>query len=615
MQDNFIPFHRPSIGQEEFQAVREVLESRWLTTGPVTQQFERDFAAFVGCEHAVAVSSCTEALHLALDAAGITAGDEVLVPSYTFTATAATAIHLGARPVLCDSLPGAFNMDPVDAARRITPKTRAIIAVHIAGEPCDLQALRQLAEQHGIHLIEDAAHALPASHGGRRIGAISELTAFSFYATKTITMGEGGMLTTSNQEYARRASIMRLHGINGDAWKRYSSEGSWYYEVVDAGFKANMPDLLAALGVAQLKKAEAFHQRRCEIADTYLRRFAGIEELEMPPTGSANTIHSWHLFILRIRPEMLTIGRSDFIQQLKQEGIGTSVHFIPLHLHPYYRDRYGYASGDLPHAENAFARCLSLPIYPDMNDAEVERVLNAVEQLVQRNRRHVPVRNHISVDSDVASRWCLSRGRRWMDIIMAALALLLLSPVFFGIATAIGITSGRPIFFRQWRLGRYGREFQLRKFRTMRATTENGPRLTQDGDSRVTWIGRWLRKWKLDELPQFVNVLIGDMTLVGPRPDLAEFWSRATAEDQRMLALTPGVTGAASLAFRGEERLLTRVPPEQLTSFYIEQVLPQKARLDSAYAARATFRSDCGILLQTLFDSFVQQHPVEGGNR
>jgi dTDP-4-amino-4,6-dideoxygalactose transaminase len=392
MQDNFIPFHRPSIGQEEFQAVREVLESRWLTTGPVTQQFERDFAAFVGCEHAVAVSSCTEALHLALDAAGITAGDEVLVPSYTFTATAATAIHLGARPVLCDSLPGAFNMDPVDAARRITPKTRAIIAVHIAGEPCDLQALRQLADQHGIHLIEDAAHALPASQGGRRIGAISELTAFSFYATKTITTGEGGMLATNNEDFAKRASIMRLHGINGDAWKRYTSEGSWYYEVVDAGFKANMPDLLAALGVVQLKKAEAFHQRRCEIADTYLRRLAGIEELEMPPTGSANTTHSWHLFILRIRPEMLTIGRGDFIRQLKQEGIGTSVHFIPLHLHPYYRERYRYSSGDFPHAENAFARCLSLPIYPDMNDAEVERVLNAVEQLVQKNRRHVLVR-------------------------------------------------------------------------------------------------------------------------------------------------------------------------------------------------------------------------------
>ena len=387
MQNDWIPFHRPSIGQEELLAVKEVLESRWLTTGPVTQQFERKFAAFVDCKYAVAVSSCTAALHLALDAIGITAGDEVLVPSYTFAATAEVVVYLGARPVLCDSLPGGFNIDPADAASRITPKTRAIIAVHIAGEPCNLQALRQLAERHSIHLIEDAAHALPASYAGQRIGSISELTAFSFYATKTITTGEGGMLTTNNEAYARRASMMRLHGISGDAWKRYSHQGSWYYEIVDAGLKANMPDLLAALGLAQLKKAEAFHLRRREIADLYLRRLSDIEELEMPPTGDANVMHSWHLFILRLRSEMLAIGRDDLVHQLKQAGIGTSVHFIPLHLHQYYRDRYGYCSGDFPHAEDAFRRCISLPIYPDMNETDVERVTASIERFVQKNCR------------------------------------------------------------------------------------------------------------------------------------------------------------------------------------------------------------------------------------
>ena len=387
MQDNTIPFHRPSIGPEELQAVREVLESRWLTTGPVTQQFEREFAAFVGSKYAVAVNSCTAALHLALDAVGITAGDEVLVPSYTFAATAEVVVYLGARPVLCDSLLGGFNIDPADAARRITPKTRAIIAVHIAGEPCDLQALRQLAEFHSIHLIEDAAHALPANYAGQRIGSISEITAFSFYATKTITTGEGGMLTTDDQAYATRASIMRLHGISGDAWKRYTSQGSWYYEIIDAGFKSNMPDLLAALGLAQLKKAEAFHQRRCEIADFYLRRFSSIEELKMPPTGNVNTTHSWHLFILRLRSEMLSMNRGDLIQQLKQAGIGSSVHFIPLHLHPYYRDRYGYSSGDFPHAEDAFVSCVSLPIYPDLSDAEVKRIATTVEQFIYKNCR------------------------------------------------------------------------------------------------------------------------------------------------------------------------------------------------------------------------------------
>jgi perosamine synthetase len=391
MQNDWIPFHRPSIGQEEVLAVREVLESRWLTTGPVTQQFERKFAAFVGCKYAVAVSSCTAALHLALDAIGIAAGDEVLVPSYTFAATAEVVIYLGATPILCDSLPGGFNIDPADVASKITPKTRAIIAVHIAGEPCNLQALRQIAEYHSIHLIEDAAHALPATYGGQRIGSISELTAFSFYATKTITTGEGGMLTTNDETHARRASMMRLHGISGDAWKRYSHQGSWYYEIVDAGLKANMPDLLAALGLAQLKKAEGFHLRRREIADLYLRKLSGIEELEMPPTGDANVTHSWHLFILRLRPKMLAIGRDDLVHQLKQAGIGTSVHFIPLHLHPYYRDRYGYSSGDLPHAEDAFKRCISLPIYPDMNEADVVRVTASVEQFVQKNCRRASV--------------------------------------------------------------------------------------------------------------------------------------------------------------------------------------------------------------------------------
>jgi len=391
MQHDWLPFHRPSIGPEELLAVKEVLESRWLTTGPVTQQFERAFATFIGCKYAVAVSSCTAALHLALDAIGINPGDEVLVPSYTFAATAGAVIYRGARPVLCDSLPGGFNIDPVDAASRITSNTRAIIAVHIAGEPCDLGSLRQLAEQHSIHLIEDAAHALPASYAGRRVGSISELTAFSFYATKTITTGEGGMLTTNDEAHARRASMMRLHGIGGDAWKRYSNQGSWYYEIIDAGLKANMPDVLAALGLTQLKKAEVFHVRRREIADLYLQRLSGIEELDMPPTGDENRIHSWHLFILRLRPEMLAIDRNDLVNHLKQAGIGTSVHFIPLHLHPYYRDRYGYRSGDFPHAEDAYTRCISLPIYPDMSKADVERVATSVKQLLQRSCRSTTV--------------------------------------------------------------------------------------------------------------------------------------------------------------------------------------------------------------------------------
>jgi perosamine synthetase len=387
MEKDFIPFHRPSIGSEEIDAVNAVLASKWLTTGPIAQKFEAEFACYVGARYAIAVNSATAALQLAMDAIGLTSGDEVLVPSYTFTATAEVVTYFGAHPVLCDSVAGGFNIDPRDAARKITERTRAIIPVHVAGEVCDLDAIHALSREHGLHVIEDAAHALPATFQGRRIGSISELTAFSFYATKTITTGEGGMLTTDSEDYARRASMMRLHGISGDAWKRYSKEGSWYYEVVEAGYKLNLPDLLAALGREQLKKADAFWRRRSEIAQRYANAFAAVEEFDCPPAGCAGDQHSWHLFILRLRPDLLDTGRSEFVNELRSRGIGTSVHFIPLHRHPFYISTYGYQQEDFPHAEDAFSRCLSLPIFPDMTEQEVERVIHSVLSVVENNRK------------------------------------------------------------------------------------------------------------------------------------------------------------------------------------------------------------------------------------
>lgn len=386
MSDPFIPFHRPSIGPEEYAAVERVLSSGWLTTGPWTHTFEHKFAEFVGARHALAVNSCTSALQLALDAIGLRPGDEVLVPTYTFTSTAEVITYFGARPVFCDSVKDGFNVDPADAGRRITSNTKAIIPVHIAGEPCDMGAVHALARQYQLHVIEDAAHALPASYRGRRIGAVSELTAFSFYATKTMTTGEGGMLTTDCDDYADRIRKMRLHGISTDAWNRYAREGSWYYEVQDAGYKMNLPDLLAAIGTAQLAKCERFREQRCAIAEAYNQAFAPIEQLQVPPCANAGSEHAWHLYILRLRPEFISLDRNGFFEELKRAGIGASVHFIPLHLHPYYRQKYGYAPGTFSNAEHAYSRCISLPIFPSLTDSEVERIARTVVQIAQRSR-------------------------------------------------------------------------------------------------------------------------------------------------------------------------------------------------------------------------------------
>ncbi len=382
----YVPFHRASIGEEEIRAVIDVLKSGWLTTGPRVLDFEREFATYVDCKHAVAVSSCTAALQLALDAIDLKPGDEVLLPTYTFTSTAEVVTYFGGKPVLCDSVPGGFNIDTSQLEKHINARTRAVIPVHIGGHPCNLSGIQEIATRHGLHVIEDAAHALPAVYRGCRIGGISELTAFSFYATKTITTGEGGMLATQNDDFATRARMMRLHGISGDAWKRYTKAGSWYYEVVAPGYKANLTDIQAAIGRVQLAKADDLWKRRTYIAQNYMDAFSDCEELEMPPL-SPDSVESWHLFILRLKPERLDIGRNGFIEELKKQGIGTSVHFIPLHLHPFYAIRYRYRRGDFPNAEDAYSRCLSLPIFPDMTDVEIEQVIEAVRSTVAGHAR------------------------------------------------------------------------------------------------------------------------------------------------------------------------------------------------------------------------------------
>jgi dTDP-4-amino-4,6-dideoxygalactose transaminase len=381
----FLPFSPPSIGEQEIEEVVDTLRSAWITTGPKACRFEEQFAALLGAPAALAVNSCTAALHLALTALDLKAGDEVITTPLTFAASVNVIEHVRARPVLVDVEPQALTIDPERVAAAIGPRTRALLPVHYAGHPADLDPLRALAERHRLALIEDAAHAVPASYKGRPIGSGSNPVAFSFYATKNLTTAEGGMLT-GDPELVARARILSLHGMNRDAWKRYEREGSWYYEITEPGFKYNMTDIAAALGLVQLGRLEAFQRRRREIVAAYHRGLSGLAALETP--GARPDVEpAWHLYVLRLRLEALRIDRDRFIEELKTRQIGTSVHFIPIHLHPYYRDRYGWAPGDFPVAWREYQRMLSLPLHPGLTDGDVADVVEAVRDVVRCHGR------------------------------------------------------------------------------------------------------------------------------------------------------------------------------------------------------------------------------------
>lgn len=382
VKEQVIPFHCADVGEQEAHAAAEVIRSGWLTMGPKTLEFEQKFASYVGAKHAIGVSSCTAGLHLSLDAIGLKQGDEVLVPTTTFTATAEVVAYFKAKPVLVDVDAESLCMDPADAERRITKQTRAVIPVHYAGQPCDMAAIQEMARRHGLRVIEDAAHSLPASYHGVCVGAISELTAFSFYATKTLTTGEGGMVTTDNDAMATRMRMMRLHGIGHDAWKRYSAEGSWYYEVLDSGYKYNLTDIQSAIGLVQLGKCDTMRAARGKIAAHYTRGFAGERALQVPTVGDDRN-SAWHLYVLRLNLEELTITRSEMIEKLKARGIGTSVHFIPLHMHPYYQKAYGYRVEEFPVASKQYQRYLSLPIFPAMTLMQVDYVIENVLEIIK----------------------------------------------------------------------------------------------------------------------------------------------------------------------------------------------------------------------------------------
>lgn len=389
MRDTFLPFALPLIEEDEIREVVDSLKSGWITTGPKTKEFEEKFREALGCRYAIAVNSCTAALHLSLIAAGVGEGDEVITTPFTFCATANVIVHAGATPVFADIAPDVFNIDPDEVRRKITDKTRAIIPVHYGGHPCDMDEIVEIAREHDLLIIEDAAHAPSAEYKGRQIGTIGDLTCFSFYATKNLTTAEGGMITTDDKELAEKLRMLSLHGLSRGAWSRYSEKGSWYYEVLYPGYKYNMTDIQAALGLHQLAKLNDFQQKREEYVSMYDRAFGEMPEIETPKTRQY-VKHAWHLYPILINSDFLKIDRGEFIEALKAENIGTSVHFIPLHLHPYYQQTFDLKRGDFPVTEQVYDCILSLPLYPKMTEDDVEDVIIAVKRVVGQNQKRAP---------------------------------------------------------------------------------------------------------------------------------------------------------------------------------------------------------------------------------
>ncbi len=403
MRSQFLPYCLPTIGEEEIAEVVDSLRSGWITTGPKTKRFEQQFAAYVGCRHAIAVNSCTAALHLSLAALGVGPGDEVIVPTMTFCATANVVRHLGADPVLIDVDEDGL-LDIQQAERNISPRTKAIMPVHFAGQACPMDEVQRLTAGNGVAVVQDAAHAVGASFRGEIVGATGRAIAFSFYATKNMTTGEGGMIATDDEDFADICRRLSLHGMSRDAWKRYSETGSWYYEVTDPGYKDNMTDIQASLGIHQLQRLPGFIERRRQIASLYNDAFAGLPGIRLPRELPGRR-HVYHLYAIRVNAKKAGISRGAFIEELRRRNIGTSVHFIPLHRHPAYQNARQHCRGGFRVANDLYEEILSLPLYPAMTDADVRDVIDAVREIsfehqpsrvyALENATQVPVSNSL----------------------------------------------------------------------------------------------------------------------------------------------------------------------------------------------------------------------------
>lgn len=381
----FLPVAIPDIGEEEINEVVDSLRSGWITTGPKTKRFEEEFANYIGCKHAIAVSSCTAALHLSLVALGIGKGDEVITSPLTFASTANVIVHCGAKPVFVDIDENTYNLDPKKIESAITSRTKAIIPVHYGGQPCSMDEIIRIAKKHNLKIIEDAAHATGAIYNGRRIGTIGDTTCFSFYAIKNLTTAEGGMITTQDDALAEKLRLYSLHGMSKDAWKRYSSAGSWYYEILYPGFKYNMTDLQAALGLHQLRKLNKFIAKRKELVSLYNHFLKDAPEIILPKE-MPEISHAWHLYPIRLADHKLSVERNKFIELLREKNIGTTVNFIPVHLHPYYKQTYGYNEGSFPVAEKVYQNIITLPLFTKMTADDVKYVADSIKEIIAKHK-------------------------------------------------------------------------------------------------------------------------------------------------------------------------------------------------------------------------------------
>mgnify|MGYP001293517258 FL=1 len=377
MTPELLPFHQASIGEEEVKEIIQTLNSGWLTTGQKTRLFEKTFADYIGCKHAIGLNSCTAGLHLSLVVSGVSSGDEVITSPITFPATTNVIVHQNAKPVFVDVEPETLNINCSEIESKINDSTKAILPVHFAGHPCDMDTIISLAQKHNLTVIEDAAHALESKYHGNKIGAIGNFTAFSFYATKNITTGEGGMLTTNDDNYADKLRILSLHGISKNAWKRYGKEGFQHWELLMPGYKYNMFDMQASLGIHQIKKVESFLNRRVQIVKKYNDAFEKTEEIQLLKPES-NIKHAHHLYVIVIKTENLKVSRDEVLNEIQKRGIGVAVHFRSLHLQPFFKQHFNYKKGMFPQAEYLSDRVISLPLYPKMTDEDVSRVIETV---------------------------------------------------------------------------------------------------------------------------------------------------------------------------------------------------------------------------------------------